>query len=133
MRSSSRKWKSWVAEQGAIVSATTYEATDLAVVVADSGGIRADPTLEDPYTWATNVGSLPRAAPPSYALSRLPIIGTIEVAVETPDGAIYDFFEAAGDPPVGDFLYLPSANAVALLRYVPDSGSSVYVTYESRE
>lgn len=120
-------WATWVAEQGVVVSAATDD-SDLAPVVAESGGVSTAPYGD--FVWARTVGLIPAGAPLSYPLSRLPILGTVVVSVETPDGSRFEFFEAVGDPPVGDWEYIQSANAVAFLGYLPETGAIVLVQFE---
>ncbi len=124
-------WASWVAEESAVVSALTFGGMELAVVVIGSGGLVGDP-LGDLAAWGSAIGFLPSAAPSSFAMSRLPQEHTLEVQVETPDGATFEFFEAEGDPPAGDWTYAPTANAVAFTRYVPENGALVLLSYEPR-
>ena len=125
-------WAAWVADEDAVVSAVTEPESDLAGVVAASGGVSVDP-LGDHASWAASVGLLPAGAPLSYALTRLPVEGTVTVRVQTPDGPTFEFMEAVGDPSTGDWIYLAGANAIAFTAYLPETGATVILTYEPRD
>jgi hypothetical protein len=67
----------------------------------------------------------------TYHLSRLPVRGTIQVVVSPAgSGSSYDLYEAAGYPPVGDWIYDDTANAVRLITVLPEPGAVVTLTYE---
>ncbi len=125
-------WAAWVSAEDAVVSAWTTDDTLLAVVARASGGVTVDPSGGDVAAWAAAVGFLPYGAPSSYRLSRLPIQGTITVAVEDPSGATFEFFEAVGDPPVGDWIYRDTTNSVEFLTYAPANDARVLVEYVPR-
>jgi len=124
-------WVLWVSDQGAIVSARTAVGTPLADVVAGSGGAVVDPWGEVD-SWASKIGLLSWGVPSSYRLSRLPIQGTVTLSVEDPSGATFEFFEAVGDPPVGDWVYRETPNSVEFLSFVPEAGETVVVSYLPR-
>lgn len=93
------------------------------------GPAEAPPPIEADTTVDAFVVGDETSPPVSFHLSRLPVAGTIAVVVTTPNGAQFEFFEAVCCPPVGDWIYDPSANAVILLTYVPEAGATVTLTY----
>jgi hypothetical protein len=125
------EWAAWVTAEGAVVSALLSEGIEIALVVVSSGGILGSP-YGDLGAWARAVGELPSAAPDSFALSRLPE-EIRQVVVEDPGGATFELMEVTGEPPEGDWVYVPGTNAVSLTRYVPANGARVILTYEARE
>jgi hypothetical protein len=124
-------WSSWVQETEAVVSAVADDGAPLRDVVAGSGGVAVEP-YGDRAAWASTIGFLPGQVPLSYPLSLLPVVDTLHVRVDLPSGVVFDFSEAMGDPPVGDWIYRGTENSVAFMTFVPESGSTVRLTYVPR-
>jgi hypothetical protein len=66
----------------------------------------------------------------SFALSAVPVVGTIEVSVLGVDGYRLAFAEYDPIGDTGDWTYDPVDNTVTFLAYVPASGSQVEISYE---
>jgi hypothetical protein len=68
-----------------------------------------------------------------YFLSGVPVLGTIEVTVENPGGAVIAFDEAVVDPVTGsvdgEWTYDEARNSVTFVEFVPDSLSKVVLHY----
>jgi len=64
-----------------------------------------------------------------YFLSQIPVPGTITVKVEDPSGATFEFFEAVGDPPAGDWTYSSARNSITFLTYIPDELAKIVISY----
>jgi hypothetical protein len=97
---------------------------------AEIGGIFWDLHANDNFAAALDLLGVQAAGlKREYFLSQIPVQGTITVTVQDPSGAEFDFFEAEGDPPVGDWVYDPSRNSITFLEYLPAELAKVIITY----
>jgi hypothetical protein len=96
--------------------------TDCADIAAGLGGIEGD--VADPA--AHEAIRAPFQGPQmEFFLSQLPVPQSLEVAVEQPSGALYEFAETE------DWAYDLGRNSVRFLQYVPEQGSVVIVDYNA--
>ncbi len=93
------------------------------------GGIVWDIRDEDYAEVLDRLGVQAAGLKREYFLSQIPVPGTIEVNVEDPSGATFEFFEAVGDPLVGDWVYESSRNSITFLTYIPTELAKVIITY----
>jgi hypothetical protein len=121
-------WTEWVGAEDAVVFAAVPVGDPLLDVVVITGGVVGDPDASlDP--WMSQVAIASQNPPRTYPLSALPLRGTIEVTVEDVHRDIFSFTEAVGDPPVGDWTFDGTANAIRFLEYVPEPLSIVFANY----
>lgn len=95
----------------------------------DIGGIIWDITRDDWADLLDQLGAQAAGLKREYFLSQVPVPSTIVVQVEDVGGALLTFDRAEGNPPVGDWTYDSSRNSITFLSYVPESLSTVLVTY----
>jgi hypothetical protein len=98
-------------------------------VTAEIGGIVWDITDENYAEVLDRLGVQAAGLKREYFLSQIPVLGTIEVTVEDPTGATFSFYEASGDPPVGDWEYDPARNSITFLTFIPTELSRVILHY----
>jgi len=98
-------------------------------VVREVGGIEWDITSDDWARLLDELGAQAAGLSREYYLSQVPIVESLEVQVQEPDGAIVTFERAVGDPLVGDYVYEETRNAIVFLEYVPAAMSVVTVDY----
>jgi hypothetical protein len=90
-------------------------------VTAEVGGIIWDITRDDWSTVLSLLGLQASSTRTEYFLSRVPVVSTIDVKVETPDGVTIDI--------MSDWSYEPSRNSIILTDYVPEPLETVVITY----
>jgi len=103
--------------------------TDYINTSAEIGGIVWDIARDDWADLLDQLGAQAAGLKREYFLSQLPVPDTIVVQVEDPTGVLFEFNEAVGDPPEGDYTYDPARNSITFLTFVPGSLSKVIITY----
>jgi hypothetical protein len=98
-------------------------------VTREIGGIEWNIREENYAQVLTLLGVQAAGLKREYFLSQIPVPGTIDVDVVAPTGVTFEFSEAFGDPPVGDWFYTPSRNSITFLEYIPEELSKIVIHY----
>lgn len=112
-------------------------------VQREIGGINWDIRSDNWEILLERLGVQAAGLKTEYFLSHVPAPETIKVEIKTPAGAMLPpFVEAELDPvtgepidadldgsPDGDWTYNPLRNSITFLEYIPESLSTIYVTY----